>query len=59
METDTVTVGLGALLLPILIVAARQALEVFAKQIPDSATGIMGILRMVAKLFSGYTTNKE
>lgn len=44
--------GIGA-------VALRQLLEVIGKAIPDSATGLMGIARKLAKMASGYITDDK
>ena len=39
------------------LIYGRQAAEVVAKVIPDSATGALGTLRRICAVISGYTVN--
>lgn len=40
-------------------IGVKLAAELFAKLIPDSATGFMGILRKILKIASVYIPNKK
>lgn len=50
-DTETLIVVVGIVLL-------RQLFEFAGKQIPDTATGVMGGLRRLFKTLAIYTTNK-
>ncbi len=52
---DQVKLGLVA----ILVFGARQLAEILAKLIPDSATGVGGVIRQVFKLAALYVPNKS
>ena len=41
------------------ILVARQVAEVAAKLIPDSSTGVMGVVRKGLKLFAVYVPNQK
>ena len=51
-------IGVSGATLVMVLLIARQLSEIIAKLIPDTATGIAGFLRKVAKVISGYVPNK-
>ena len=48
-----------AALVAVAVMAARQLLEILGKAIPDSATGLLGIARKLAKFASGYISDNK
>lgn len=50
--------GMDAAVLMVGLIVVRQAFEMIAKAIPDSATGAMAGLRMLFKALAGYIPNK-
>jgi len=53
------TPEIQAMLVAVAVMAARQLLEILGKAIPDSATGLMGLVRQAAKFASGYITDNK
>ena len=41
------------------LIILRQVFEIIAKEIPDSATGVMGGLRKLFRVLALHVTNKE
>ena len=62
METLTAapdTSTLEGVIVVVGLIIARQACEILAKQIPDSATGWRAGVRRLFKTLALYTSNKE
>ena len=49
---------LTMLLVALGLIVLRQGIEMAAKAIPDSATGLMGLLRQALKILALYIPNK-
>lgn len=50
--------ALDTAVIAIVVIAVRQGLEMAAKAIPDSETGMLGALRKAFKILALYIPNK-
>lgn len=57
MEDLLTSLGLSPIVVAV-IVGLILAFERVGKAIPDSATGVLGIVRKMSKILGLYTTNK-